>query len=799
MGYLHFCSIAFLLIYYSPLSKESALYIANSSIDDLQNSILEEFKKAKGLDKAIIGLNVAKVISTKKLLEYGEESYKIVISFKSKAPNVISHQIINSISKLTLGAYGSYIGMSLGNLLTIHPSGRIPSKLISPIASILLGYAGSEIGDILADKAWELDSERKLRKYNSDNLKITYVEDISLVDVSTYSLGGFYKKSISNKFVPAPFAGGISIDQARFIVNNLRESYTKDIDKYSKTQNRFSLALSSNVTKEKEKNNQFDYFSVTNRLSLGFNKQALNESTETADLAATAITTDDTMVANHNLVLNKSMDMKAYESSNKALPNASHIRIPSVQGSSRKVPNDPLVLDLNGDGVRAVSYNEKPVLFDIDNDGGSLEETGWLSHQDGLLVRDLNNNGKIDNISEVFSEYYAGRAGRNGEAGEKPFANGFEALKSLDSNKDNVFDSKDRDFNAVRVWQDANHNGVTDAGELKTLSSLKITAIDLAYQNAGGQLFFGNELLAKGYFTRNGKKHEAAAVNFLANPRGHTITKVSGGKKTVTEAAGVLAKTSSFTADGNQARTLESKKLGVMNIQAGNGNDTLRGDEQDNWLAGGGGSDTFFGGDGNDVLLIDGDDLPQNIHGGNGDDIVQVVGNKGVSLDLGAAEVEIAHGGRGNDVFVSSGNSSVFVRGGDGNDVIVGSIANDALSGENGDDFISGNAGKDLIRGHRGNDRLFGDEGDDVLFGGSDDDMLYGGDGADTLLGEGGDDYLDGGEGEDIAEFSGNFADYKITKMGDGLLISDTKQGRDGTDFLRNIEKLNFKDITNKA
>ncbi|NBI41867.1 hcalcium-binding protein, partial [[Haemophilus] felis] len=409
-----------------------------------------------------------------------------------------------------------------------------------------------------------------------------------------------------------------------------------------------------------------------------------------------------------------------------------------VQGSPRKKAIDPLILDLNGDGVRAVSYTEKSVLFDIDNDGGSLEETGWLSHQDGLLVRDLNNNGKIDNMSEVFSEYYAGRAGRNGEAGEKRFANGFEALKSLDSNKDNVFDSKDRDFNAVRVWQDKNHNGVTDAGELKTLSSLKITAIDLAYENAGGQLFFGNELLAKGYFTRNGKKHEAAAVNFLANPRGHTITNVSGGKKTVTEAAGVLAKTSSFTAEGNQARTLEAKKLGVMNIQAGNGNDTLRGDEQDNWLAGGGGSDTFFGGDGNDVLLIDGDDLPENIHGGNGDDIVQVVGNKGVSLDLGAAEIEIAHGGRGNDVFVSSGNSSVFVRGGDGNDVIVGSIANDALSGENGDDFVSGNAGKDLIRGHRGNDRLFGDEGDDVLFGGSDDDMLYGGEGVDTLLGEGG-------------------------------------------------------------
>lgn len=598
-----------------------------------------------------------------------------------------------------------------------------------------------------------------------------------------------------NRFIVPLTSYGIYLKQTE-ILNQVNKK-TKELNE-NKAKNKFSLPSLPEINKEKNQN--FDHFSITKKLSLGFNKDALNNSTKTSDLAASSIITDDTRIANHNPVILKSIDIANYVISNLPGSNqANNVKLNRTQGKPFKIAIDPLILDLNGDGVRAVSYNEKPVLFDIDNDGGSLEETGWLSQQDGLLVKDLNNNGKIDNISEVFSEYYAGKSGRNGETGEKRFTNGFEALKSLDSNKDNIFDSKDKDFNAVRVWQDANHNGITDAGELKTLSSLKISAIDLAYQNAGGQLFFGNELLAKGYFTRNGKKHEAAAVNFLANPRGHTITNASGGKKTVTEAAGVLAKTSSFTAEGNQARTLETKKLGVANIQAGNGNDTLRGDEKDNWLAGGGGADTFFGGDGDDVLLIDGDDLPENIHGGKGDDIVQVVGNKGVSLDLGAAEIEIAHGGRGNDMFVSSGNSSIFVRGGDGNDVIVGSIANDALSGENGDDFISGNAGKDLIRGHRGSDRLFGDDGDDVLFGGSDDDMLYGGEGADTLLGEGGDDYLDGGEGEDTAEFSGNFADYKISKMGDGLLISDTKQGRDGTDFLRNIEKLNFKDITNYA
>ncbi|MBF4102137.1 hypothetical protein INT80_00640 [Gallibacterium anatis] len=68
-----------------------------------------------------------------------------------------------------------------------------------------------------------------------------------------------------------------------------------------------------------------------------------------------------------------------------------------------------------------------------------------------------------------------------------------------------------------------------------------------------------------------------------------------------------------------------------MNIEAGGGNDILQGNEQDNWLIGGAGSDTFFGGAGEDVLIIDGDDLPENIHGGADNDIVQVIGNKGVT------------------------------------------------------------------------------------------------------------------------------------------------------------------------
>ncbi|BFQ93698.1 hypothetical protein [Gallibacterium anatis] len=97
--------------------------------------------------------------------------------------------------------------------------------------------------------------------------------------------------------------------------------------------------------------------------------------------------------------------------------------------ASRRLSIDPLVLDLNGDGVRLSRYSENSILFDIDNDGGSLEQTGWFSATDGALVRDLNNNGKIDNIAEMFSEYYGGKAGSQGESGEKRYMNGFEALQ----------------------------------------------------------------------------------------------------------------------------------------------------------------------------------------------------------------------------------------------------------------------------------------------------------------------------------------------------------------------------------
>jgi Ca2+-binding RTX toxin-like protein len=197
------------------------------------------------------------------------------------------------------------------------------------------------------------------------------------------------------------------------------------------------------------------------------------------------------------------------------------------------------------------------------------------------------------------------------------------------------------------------------------------------------------------------------------------------------------------------------------------------------------------------MLIIDADDLQQNIHAGAGFDMAQVVGSAGVTLNLAQAEIEVVVGGVGNDILIGGGRSSVFIRANDGDDIVIGGAANDALSGENGNDVIDGGAGNDIVRGGRGQDQLMGGSGNDLVEGGLDDDRLSGGTGNDILTGGQGDDTVDGGEGIDIAQFSGSFADYRITQLGDSQWrVVDTKAGRDGADMLTGIEKLSFADVS---
>jgi Ca2+-binding RTX toxin-like protein len=149
-------------------------------------------------------------------------------------------------------------------------------------------------------------------------------------------------------------------------------------------------------------------------------------------------------------------------------------------------PVSPLILDLDGDGIELTAYNEHPALFDLDADG-DVELTGWVGADDGILAVDLNADGKINNINEVFGN---------------ATTDGFIELAAYDTNGDHVINASDSGFSQLLVWQDSG-NGLTEAGELKSLTEWGITSIDLDY-TAVSETIAGHNISSRSTFSYAG-------------------------------------------------------------------------------------------------------------------------------------------------------------------------------------------------------------------------------------------------------------------------------------------------------
>ncbi|MEZ7551833.1 hypothetical protein O3621_11320, partial [Streptococcus sp. 20925_1_22] len=148
---------------------------------------------------------------------------------------------------------------------------------------------------------------------------------------------------------------------------------------------------------------------------------------------------------------------------------------------------DPLVLDLAGNGFKPTSL-EKGVHFDLDQNGFA-ERINWIQDDDALLVLDRNGDGAINNGNELFGDYTRMSNGRLAR-------NGFEALGEYDLNQDQIIDEKDEIYNQLRVWQDRNQNGKSEAEELRNLTDAGVAAIQLNYQKnnkrSETEVTFGN-------------------------------------------------------------------------------------------------------------------------------------------------------------------------------------------------------------------------------------------------------------------------------------------------------------------
>ncbi len=178
------------------------------------------------------------------------------------------------------------------------------------------------------------------------------------------------------------------------------------------------------------------------------------------------------------------------------------------QGNASR-PQDPLAIDLDGDGIETVGLAGSMILFDHNADGIKTG-TGWVKADDAWLVLDRNGDGLIDSGRELFGvdTLLSGTVGV-----DAVFArSGFEALRVLDTGSgqagsagagDGVFNADDAAFDQVRLWQDLNQDGISQANELFTLAQKNIRSISLIVSDTAINLGNGNSISGTVVVTRN--------------------------------------------------------------------------------------------------------------------------------------------------------------------------------------------------------------------------------------------------------------------------------------------------------
>jgi hypothetical protein len=183
----------------------------------------------------------------------------------------------------------------------------------------------------------------------------------------------------------------------------------------------------------------------------------------------------------------------------------------------------PIVLDISGKGF-SLTDAKNGVLFDPGI--GRQVQMAWTAQgSDNAFLALPGKDGVVNNGKELFGNLTQQPASND--------PNGFAALAVYDDpknggNGDGVIDAKDAIFSSLRLWIDANHDGISQKNEMHTLPSLGVNSLSLKYKETPKTDQYGNEFRFKGHVNPDDPHGQvdrvAYDVFFVSVPESPTAT-----------------------------------------------------------------------------------------------------------------------------------------------------------------------------------------------------------------------------------------------------------------------------------